>query len=66
MPAPTNTNYPALPVKVRHKSWRQMVVAADPEFVQDSENPPEYEMPSRNNTKRVFRGYYKNRGAYES
>jgi hypothetical protein len=50
---------------VRHKDWRQLVVEADPDFIQESQNPVEYEMTGRNQMKRIFRGYYKQRGPYE-
>lgn len=50
-----------IPVRVRQKTWRQLVVEADPDFVQESENPVEYEFAG---TKRKFRGRYKQRGAY--
>lgn len=55
------TSPQAIPVRVKQKAWRQMVVEADPDFVQDSENPVEY---SFSNDKRKFRGRYKSRGAY--
>lgn len=52
----------AIPVRVRQKTWRQLVVEADPDFVQESENPISYEFA---NGKRKFRERYKQRGPYE-
>lgn len=49
----------AIPVRVTQKTWRQLVIEADPDYYQDSENPVEYEFKSRK-----FRGRYKQRGAY--
>lgn len=63
-PPKGNLPYAALPVRVRHKNWRQLVIEADPEWIQESQNPVEYEFTGVNVTKRIFRGYYQKRGAY--
>ena len=50
----------AIPVRTTTRTLRQMCLEADPEFIEDSENPIEYEFP-----RRKFRGRYKFRGPYE-
>lgn len=54
------TSPQAIPVRIRVRTLRQMVINADSEFMEESENPVEYEF-----TKRKFRGRYKTRGPYE-
>ena len=54
------TSPQVIPVRIRTKTLRQMVIEADPEFMEESENPVEYEF-----AKRKFRGRYKQRGPYE-
>ena len=49
----------AIPVKTRVRTLRQMVVAADADFIQEGENPIEYEF-----SETIFRGRYKLRGPY--
>ena len=49
----------AIPVRTRTKTLRQMVVEADPAYIEDSENPVEYEF-----ARRKFRGRDKHRGPY--
>lgn len=44
-------------------SWRDKVVKADPEFVTESQNLPEYEFGPKQE-KRIFKGLYRMRGAY--
>ena len=51
----------AIPVRIRTTTLRNEVVKADPEFMQESENPVEYEFGGG---KRKFRARYKHRGAY--
>jgi hypothetical protein len=55
------TSPQAIPVRVRVTTLRQEVIKADPEFMQESEQPVEYEFSGG---KRKFRGRYKHRGAY--
>jgi hypothetical protein len=54
------TSPQAIPVRIRVRTLRQMVIASDSEFMEESENPVEYEF-----TKRKFRGRYRVRGPYE-
>jgi hypothetical protein len=49
----------AIPVRTRTRVLRNMCIEADPEFIEESENPEEYQF-----SKRTFRGRYKHRGAY--
>lgn len=49
----------AIPVRVRTRTLRNMCIEADPEFITESERPPEYEF-----SKRTFRGHTRTRGAY--
>lgn len=55
-----DTSPRAIPVRVIVKTLRQMCIENDPDFIEDGENPIEYDFP-----KRKFRGRYKHRGAYE-
>lgn len=49
----------------REYSWRALVVQADPDFMQRSENPVEYEFTGPSGkAMRQFRGRYKQRGPY--
>jgi hypothetical protein len=50
----------AIPVRVTVKTLRQMCIERDPDFIEDGENPIEYEF-----TRRKFRGRYRLRGPYE-
>ena len=52
---------PALPVTVKVRDWRQVVIEAYPELVTEDQNPIEYEFGGR---RRVKRGFYKTRGPY--
>ena len=54
------TSPQAIPVRIRTRTLRQMVIATDSEFMEESENVREYEF-----SKRKFRGRYKVRGPYE-
>lgn len=49
----------AIPVRTTQKTLRQMCLEADPEFIEESLNPVEYEF-----SKRTFRGRTNHRGAY--
>lgn len=51
----------AIPVRTKVRTIRQMCVDADPEFMTEGLRPVEYEMGK---AKRVFRGFYQERGAY--
>lgn len=53
------TSPQAIPVRVRTRTLRQMVIQSDSEFMEESENPTEYEF-----SKRKFRGRYRHRGPY--
>jgi hypothetical protein len=55
------TSPQAIPVRIRVRTLRQLCIQSDSEFMEESENPVEYEF-----SKRKFRGRYKHRGPYET
>jgi len=52
--------------RYRDLSYKSLVLAADPQFLTDSNYVIEYEMPAKKEKKREFKGWYKSRGAYAS
>lgn len=47
------------------KSWESMVYAKDKNFLRQSQEDVEYEMPRpRGGKPRIFKGFYKSRGPY--
>jgi hypothetical protein len=49
--------------RTRETTLRHEVLKADDEFIKESLNPVEYEFSSKHG-KRLFRGFYRNRGNY--